>query len=623
MKHLCTRLQVRPDTSGSKHRLRHSSCNVSDDPAAPYITTRKPIANVQSPHALALARQQIDECVHGHERCKSSASPNPFLPTRVVDCADLSRPRLVSTIGRCGEYLALSYVWGGDQVHKTTKSNISTYEQGIAPSLLPPTICDAIRVTHMLGFRWLWIDSLCIIQDSDEDKAHEIGRMHHIYRYAHVTIMAGSAEAVGSGFLQERSHPNDDLALPFICPPDPPTSAGSLDARSAARRQVGQVYLTGLAAARRSHGDDLGRMSTRAWCMQEFLMSPRALIFTPITVQFKCLTGLVGVGHSFCATFERGVPQLPMTLFLANPPDLEHGSEEWNNLRRAWMQVVLDYTRRTATEESDKLVACAAVAEQFHRVLGTEYLAGLWRSDALLTDLLWASARLPGGRYTRPTTYRAPSWSWAAVEGIVNHRSTWNPAFEDPQSVALAKVVECRVTLENLALPFGKVTDGTLILSATLIPCRGGPAARSSGGWWYVHLPSFERVRRQQRGVALGGLDSPEEEDEAGSTKVGDGATFIMDCDADDFPGMMWAVPIVRMKGNSYEDKLDGIVLELAPPSDRPGPGCRTTRFRRIGQFWEIIQLAGDTDFTEHPLWGPFSRAMQDGTWPLVDIEIV
>ncbi|EIW52291.1 uncharacterized protein TRAVEDRAFT_156351 [Trametes versicolor FP-101664 SS1] len=494
-----------------------------------------------------------------------------------------------------------------------TISNEATYQDKIDLGTLPATIRDAIKLTHMLGFRWLWVDSLCILQDSDEDKAHEIGRMHSIYRYAHLTIIAASAESVTQGFLHKRPPPDNDVALPFICPPPPLSSqaAGNPEDLSVPQPRVGEV----------SHGDDLGRMSTRAWCMQEFLMSPRALIFTPITLQFKCLTGLVGVGHSFCATFERGVPQLPMTLFLANPPDLEHGSEEWNNLRRAWMQVVLDYTRRTATEESDKLVACAAVAEQFHRVLGTEYLAGLWRSDALLTDLLWASARLPGGRYTRPTTYRAPSWSWVAVEGIVNHRSTWNPAFEDPQSVALAKVVECRVTLENLALPFGKVTDGTLVLSATLIPCRGGSAARSSGGWRYVRLPSFDCVRRRRREVSHGGLDSPDGEDDADSPQVGDGATFIMDCDADELPARMWAVPIVRIKGNSYEDKLDGIVLELAPPSDRPGP--ERTRFRRIGQFWEIIQLAGNTDFKEHPLWGPLIRAVQDGSWPLVDIEII
>ncbi len=144
-----------PGTSRYIHAVCKDGTQTSlDDPAAAYITTRIPILDTGSHHALALAKQHIDKCLYGHKRCKSAASRSGRLPARLVDCTDLARPRLVSTMnGEQGEYLALSYVWGGDQIHKTTKSNISTYEQGISPSLLPATIRDAIRVTHMLGFR--------------------------------------------------------------------------------------------------------------------------------------------------------------------------------------------------------------------------------------------------------------------------------------------------------------------------------------------------------------------------------------------------------------------------------------------------------------------------------------
>lgn len=187
----------------------------------------------------------------------------------MVDCADLARPRLVPTTGERSDYIALSYVWGEDQAHKTTKGNLSAYEQGIDLSCLPATIHDAIYVTHMLGFRWLWVDSLCILQDSDEDKAHEIGRMHLIYRYAHVTIMAGSANGASSGFLQKRP-PEDDLALPFICPP---TFVDCRDELSVAQIQVGQVHLVSWWG--QMYQKDLGRMATRAWCMQEYLSTLR------------------------------------------------------------------------------------------------------------------------------------------------------------------------------------------------------------------------------------------------------------------------------------------------------------------------------------------------------------
>lgn len=127
---------------------------------------RSPILDVGSPRALSLARACVDECVRGHEHCiKFSTSSDPDLPTRVIDCANPARPRLLPTGGRRGRYLTLSYVWGGDQLHKTIMANISAYECGIDLSLLPATIRDAIHVTQALGFEYLWVDSLCIIQD--------------------------------------------------------------------------------------------------------------------------------------------------------------------------------------------------------------------------------------------------------------------------------------------------------------------------------------------------------------------------------------------------------------------------------------------------------------------------
>ncbi|EIW52296.1 HET-domain-containing protein, partial [Trametes versicolor FP-101664 SS1] len=438
--------------------------NLLDDPAASYIPTRSLVLDVGSPRALALARQHIDECVRGHaECCQSSVSTASLtrgrrLPKRLVDCTNLARPR--------GEYLALSYVWGNsEQAHQTTTSNVSAYEHGINPRMLPQTLRDAIRVTHMLGFRSLWVDSLCILQDSPEDKAQKINGMHHIYRNAQLTIMAAGAQSVDEGFLCRRdplynddqyiadeSEPPipEDVALPFICPPRPATSMGT--------------------ALWRSHGAELWRMSTRAWCLQEYLMSARALIFSPRTLLFKCLAGTRGVGGSLCAMFKE--PRLPNTLFLPIPPEVEPGSKEWKDTHTAWLGVVKDYSRRSASVESDKLVACAAIAEQFHRALRSDYLAGLWRSDTLLTNLLWEDDKVEssmlGRRHTRPTVYRAPSWSWASLDGVIQQSNLYTMDFEDTQTVALAKVVECVVTLEDAALPFGRVTGGTLVLRGAL-----------------------------------------------------------------------------------------------------------------------------------------------------------
>lgn len=582
---------------------------------------------------MALARQRIDECVHGHTCCQDLGSPNGThrsrLPTRLLDCTDLAHPRLVSPNQGHAEYLALSYVWGEDQIHKTTRSNLSTYERGIEPSLLPATIRDAIRVTHMLGFRWLWVDSLCILQDSDKDKLHEVGRMHHIYRYAHLTIIAASANKASEGFLHTRSPPEDEIVLPFICPPDALASTGCRDIHSLAQPQSGTVCFAPESLARSTYSDDNGLMCKRAWCMQEYLVSPRSLIFTPRTLHFRCLAGMRGIGEgSLCPAYDK--PRIPQTLFLQDLPIAKLGSPEWIDMHEAWLEVVSDYSTRTASDESDKLVACAAVAEQFHRVLRSDYLAGLWRSDVLLIDLLWTTVKpenpSPGlPSHTRPTAYRAPSWSWAAIEGDVT-QSFQTMSYYKGGGVALANIVECRVTLPDAELPFGRVTSGTLVLSGTLIPYHGAILTKTFPVFpdreyyypWLAPLPSLEQVRRHQKRV-YGDLDDDGEEDD---WIEGGRLNFCIDCDSDAYAiGEIWVVPVVRFKFGPCGDQwVHGLVLTMAPPSNSSGSEHERTRFRRVGVFEADATASHGLG---HTLWDPLTQAMQDGEWPLVDIEIV
>lgn len=395
----------------------------------------------------------------GHEHCRRiSPTLDVRLPSRLVDCTSLEHPRLVSTEGIYGKYLALSYVWGEAQPHKTTTSNVSAYHDAIPRSLLPQTILDAIYVTHALGFKYLWADSLCIVQDSDEDKLHEIGKMHLIYRYAYLTIIAASAQRVGDGFLQDRSAPPPPkFSLPFICPPRPPSPDDDVT-EPCARGEVhyfDEVWDT---------PGDSEPVDRRGWCLQELLMSPRALLFASKTLRFRCQDTTLNVGNSIHrTTFD---VRLPDILFDPAPPPLQPGSTEWCDVHLRWRDVVHQYSARTLGTSSDKLVACGALAEAFQRVLRCDYLAGLWRSEMLLNDLLWRVRDPLDLEY--PATYRAPSWSWAAVDG----QSTSDFFPRGPEIVVGAKVVRCDVTLKDPELPFGEVTGGSLVLRARLIPCK-------------------------------------------------------------------------------------------------------------------------------------------------------
>ncbi|KAL1948637.1 hypothetical protein VTO73DRAFT_10443 [Trametes versicolor] len=560
---------------------------------------------------MDLARQLIGECVHGHKLCKHLSTPPSLLPTRLVDCTDPAHPRLVFTSGQHGEYFALSYVWGEDQLYKTTKSTALLYMQGFDPYILPQTVRDAISVTHALGFKYLWVDALCIIQNGEVDRQHEIGHMHHIYRHATLTIFAASTASASEGFLHEREpsyESTPDLIMPFICPPSS-TSAGVLDRRPVSQLQLGHIHLLSENSVTSSYRDTLGVMATRAWCMQEYLLSPRALIFTATSLLFRCRTGTIrGVGNSAHRWFRE--PRLPDTLFLRDPPAAEPGSKEWTDTNKAWLEVVRDYSCRSATLESDRLVACAAVAQQFARVLGCDYLAGFWRSNVLLNDLLWQCDRITTKhKPRRPAAYLAPSWSWAVARNVyyISYRSpSW------PEDIALAEVIlsRCEVTLKDPSLPFGEVTGGTLVLRGMAISCRSrSPGPRDSRYHLEVVIPSYEDAHRPHWGLGLG--DSNSDAENTGDSGTPEEYTVGISLDypdADELPRQMWLVPFLKTSNH-----ISGLaMLPVDPPLSGldSEPDRKTIRFQRVGLFryadWNTLKVL------EHPLWGPLVRAIQD-----------
>lgn len=452
-------------------------------------------------------------------------------------------------------------MWGEDQNHRTTTHNVSTYADGINPSLLPQTVLDGIQVTHALGFRYLWVDSLCIVQDSVQNQRHEIGQMHKIYRHAYLTIIAANARRVSEGFLQDRPKSLHDITLPFICPP--PSHVPVSDAEDAATTpQVGTVYIS---TSRYNYAQE--PISARGWCMQEYLMSPRALIFTSQTLQFRCPTETQNVGHSFyCPNGER---RLPDTLLLPDPPTQQYGSGPWGVVHDEWLRVVEDYSQRSISDPSDKLVACGAIAQAFQHALGSEYLAGLWR-DTLLIDLLWCKAE--GTPLTRPAEYRAPSWSWAAVEGRVwMVDSIWPRA---QSRAGGAEVVRCEVTLEDAGFPFGRVTGGTLVLRTALMACvvhRNGIYHTEHRVW------SEEQMPRMKLGVLLDWVGE----------RVG---RVSIDTEADtEICGTVWAVLISYDTSDPFMDPEGLLVAPVEIENLKTEMGEETKEwnvvYRRIGYF--------------------------------------
>lgn len=113
-------------------------------------------------------------------------------------------PCLVNDEGRWGHWAALSYCWGKPQGLKATIANLEDLQTTIPVEELPRTLRDATTVTRELGLRYLWIDRLCILQDSREGWEEQSGRMSHIFRDAYVTLAASAASDVNGSLHLER-----------------------------------------------------------------------------------------------------------------------------------------------------------------------------------------------------------------------------------------------------------------------------------------------------------------------------------------------------------------------------------------------------------------------------------
>jgi len=425
--------------------------------------------------------------VFHHDECPKPSLSSP-LPTRVLSLApDLGahKVRVLVTEGRCAQYAALSYCWGRTPQLTTTQERLASFvDDGIEIARLPRTLQDAITVARKLGIMYLWIDSLCIIQDSDEDKAIEITKMPQIYKGAIVTISAAIAQDCGDGFLEARQEIQEILnsvfALEYLLLEE--GGAEGDPVREVHQEDTDTIFVCADADCGYKIKDfDEEHINKRGWTLQESWLAPRLLIYGSGPLQWQCLTKSASFGGSPpSGTRESVFPIKSRREFFreSDPGIPNRGVEHAGSLSDQWRTIVSHYTRRAITDPRDKLPALSGIAAEFGRLSNDEYLAGLWKSS-LPYSLLWhQTSRPPPGGSGEISPYRAPSWSWASLDGAIMIESprTWASRTE--------VTVEAAHTSALTALaPLGQVVAGTLTLT--------GP----------VHRMSWPQV--QQRYVIL------------------------------------------------------------------------------------------------------------------------
>ena len=199
------------------------------------------------------------------------------LPTRVVDVGDKESSNIrlfCDTRGKTGKYLALSHRWGSPAQNRkfcTEKNNIKRYEEGVSIVDLPNTFRDAIHVTRCLGVQYLWIDSLCIIQDDAKDWEEESKRMEQVYSSAYATIAASCASGTDDGFLKPR------ISRQCVTKTNPAS---------------GSTFYLCNAIDNFDNDVEHGELNKRGWILQERALSRRTIYFTEKQTYWECGEGV-------------------------------------------------------------------------------------------------------------------------------------------------------------------------------------------------------------------------------------------------------------------------------------------------------------------------------------------
>jgi hypothetical protein len=342
-------------------------------------------------------------CNDTHPLC-GSLYEEQELPTRVLDVSvdtDLgpSFIRLHDSNGETGIYAALSYCWGSSgKKTMTTKSNMRERYSGLQIRALPATLLDAVHLCRRLGFRYLWIDSLCIVQDDRDEWAVAVNNMADIYSHSAVTIAVTVAADCSSGFV-EGSFPEADPRIPWF---DSSTQLSGL----AYFRSKSYKWYRLLSSS--------SALMKRGWTLQERLMAPRILHFGD-QMFWECLYCIASEDGDSGVILEDKEENKSDTSTDLLRPVLRKQNNGWL-LHEYWSTIVSDYTSRYLTNHMDKLAALAGLARRTQYITGDTYISGLWKST-IAQDLLW---KREDDKYLRsPCQYRAPTWSWAALDGKV------------------------------------------------------------------------------------------------------------------------------------------------------------------------------------------------------------
>ncbi|KAB8226122.1 heterokaryon incompatibility protein-domain-containing protein [Aspergillus novoparasiticus] len=407
-------------------------------------------------------------------------------PLRLIDvrafCGDHSHDiecghniQLVENLPVCPKYMTLSHCWGKrlDTNAITTRGNLSSRMKEIKLDDLPANFWDAVSITRRLGIRYLWIDALCIIQDSQDDWAQESVKMGHIYDGSYLTIAASASEDSNGGCYRGTGIRQDSLG------------GGTLIEITNKLGDISRETSTLIFWAPNLSEDDPLRepaplvgcpLSQRGWVFQERILSPRTIHFTNAQLVWEC----------------REVYEMEDRLPFVTPHDtlsLAMNREiSLSSIKHIWYNWLIGsgYSSRKFTMMEDRLIAIAGIARSLHERTGIPYIAGLWTKN-LGFGLGWLEP--PNyGLSTKPYARRRPTWTWASTDQEFKY------SLDDFEEDNDLYYVDSRIkTLGDVDDPFTIITGGWLKIRGRVY--RGSDAYFTENSYFTeLHLDMSQKV---------------------------------------------------------------------------------------------------------------------------------
>lgn len=412
-------------------------------------------------------RQQLRTCLSEPEICRKDfygtprdSNYQPRLPSRILFVgghqADGSQGQGVKLVEQrpdaegqgllIGRYIALSHCWGPKEKHSiTTTLNIDRHlAEGIPFGSLSKTFQDATTITRELDVEYLWIDSLCIMQDDTDDWKSEAPRMGSVYEDAYLTICATGAADGTEGCFAVAEDEDAPTRLDRVY-----TNSTSVECLRPDETNSGRTTKSTLDEIQ-SHS--LGPLQDRAWITQEWILSPRQIHYCCGQLAWCCdtvqtyddgshLTLLIRYDFQVFINLVK-LNELPskfpwLMTILEHVPWVKVTDPRRSRIAAAWKWIVQEYTARNLTYVSDKLAAMQGLIQKIQgsdpAVSNNKFACsyGIMSCD-LPFSLACSRREVPGGSYLRrPQELKAmgmPSWSWASTMGSIDYTRRFGQA---------------------------------------------------------------------------------------------------------------------------------------------------------------------------------------------------